>query len=213
MAPLMTQYLSRLCLPVLLIAVLAAFGLAPEPSPIARRWELELKPGVFSMTTVRTVENGKTIDKAYFYFTYTVINRSGQDLLFAPSFELVGDDLKVMRSGRGVSVEANKALIARLNNPLVLDQIAMIGQLQQGPENSRQGLVAWPVESYRPGALTLYAAGFSGETAIVQKPGTTDEKNRVTLRKTKMIRYSDVGELSGRGDQPFPVLEDRWIMR
>lgn len=209
----MTQLLHRFGLPLLLVAILASFGFAPEPSPIPRRWELEFKPGTFSMVTVNTTENGKTSAKAYFYFTYTVTNRSGQDLLFAPSFELVGDDGAVQRSGRGVSVEASKALIARLGSSLIQDQIAMIGQLQQGPENSRQGLVAWPVENFRPGTLTLYAAGFSGETAIVQKPGTSDDKNRVTLRKTRMLKFADVGELSGRGDEPFNVTEDRWIMR
>jgi hypothetical protein len=213
----MVNPLAKFSLPValmaLVVSMLALVAMAPEPSAVPRKWELEFKPGALSLTSLTLTENGQQVTRSYYYMIYTVTNRTSTDVLFAPSFDLVAGDGAVQRSGRGVSAEATKQLIARLNNSLLQDQITIIGSLGVGPENARTGLVAWPAESLRPGSITIYAAGFSGETAVVQKPGTTKAEDRVTLRKTKMLRYADVGELTGRADKPLPLAEERWIMR
>jgi hypothetical protein len=142
--------------------------------------------------------------------TYTVTNNSGEDLLFAPAFELATDQ-EVLRSGRSVPLEVTRELQSRAQNPMILDQISMIGQLLQGKENAKDGLVIWPADDLRPGDLTVYAAGFSGETAKVQGP---DSKQTVILRKTLMLRYTVPGELTQRGGQPLELSEPaRWIMR
>ncbi len=71
-------------------------GLAPEPDPIPRRWQLEIQPGPLRIATVDVKDEGP---KAYFYMTYKVTNASGGDLLFAPSFDLATDQGDVLRSG------------------------------------------------------------------------------------------------------------------
>ena len=68
----------------------------------------------------------------------------------------------------------------------------LVGQLLQGEENAKEGLVVWSAESLAPSKLTMYAAGFSGETATVNLPNSTD---KAVLRKTYRVDYTVSGEL------------------
>src|ERR1041384_7762631 len=103
----MTLRTSRLvALPALaLCATLLACGLssprpaygAPEPSPVPKRWELDIQPGPLRTAVVNT-ESGP---RSYFFLTYKVTNNGTADLLFAPAFELATDETgEPLRSGR-----------------------------------------------------------------------------------------------------------------
>ncbi len=191
---------------VLSVAVLTGAS-APEPDPVSKRWQLDLQPGPLRITTMSV---GTTGPRAYFYFTYVVTNNSGQDLLFAPAFELANDEGDVLRSGRQVPLEVTRALISAQDNSFLQDQISIIGQLLQGRENARDGIAIWPANDLNADDVTIYAAGFSGETATVEGPAT---KQKAVLRKTLMLRYAVHGDLVGQGTRPLDLSEQRWIMR
>ncbi len=186
-------------------------GLAPEPDPVPRRWELRVEVGPMRVTSFDV--GGKP--RAFTYMTYRVVNKSGHDLLFAPSFEMSFGGNKTLRAGSDVPADVTAKLMDKIDNPLVQDQIGIIGTLLQGDENARDGLVVWSCESLAPGKLALYAAGFSGETATVELPSQKDPKvkEKAVLRKTLMVTYSPGGEITERGDHPIEVAEQRWIMR
>lgn len=187
-------------------------GFAPEPSAVAKRWQLQADFGplrVFSTTT----DSGP---RTFYYLTYKAVNRSGQDVVFAPSFDLVDSTGAVNKSGRSVPDSVTKAIIAHLANPLIQDQITILGNILQGEENAKDGVVIWPCENFRPGEISVYAAGFSGETAQVKAPGLKDEKGNdvtITLRKTRQLTFKDPGEITNRGDLPIDAGETKWIMR
>ncbi|MBC7835256.1 MAG: hypothetical protein H7Y88_09175 [Phycisphaerales bacterium] len=190
-----------------LIAVGAAqMAAAPEPDPVPRRWQLEIIEGPLRVTSIE-FEDGP---QAFLYMTYTVTNNSGEDLLFAPSFEIATGENEVIRSGRGVPLAATKTIIESVQNPLVEDQISIIGQILQGKENAKDGIVIWPLTDMNTSELTVYGAGLSGETATVTPPGSGE---KFVLRKTLMIRYRVSGTLESRGSTPLDVAERRWIMR
>lgn len=187
-------------------AVMAGMA-PPEPDPIPRRWQLDVELGPLRLATFEIKDEGP---RAYFYTTYTVSNNSGEDLLFAPSFELAMDN-QVVRSGRNVPLEVTKQLLQSSDIPQIEDQISIIGQILQGRENAKNGLVIWTANELAPVELTVYAAGFSGETATVERP---DTKNKVVLRKTLMARYAPPGDLTQNGKSDIPLAEPiRWIMR
>jgi hypothetical protein len=201
---------------VLLTLLLGIFstgliGLAPEPDPIPRRWQLSLEPGPLRFITLDVPGIGA---RDYFYFTYKVTNGTGQDVIFAPSFDLASDAGDIRRSGRDVPGVAIKALLAKLENPELQDQVSVVGVLLQGEENAREGLVMWPAGALNATDLSVFAAGFSGETRNVDshdaKTGTT---RKVTLRKQLMIRYDTPGEIRGQGASPFVERERRWVLR
>ena len=107
----------------------ATLGLAPEPDPIPRRWELMIEPGPMRIATVDIPDVGP---RTYFYLTYKVTNTSDHDLLFAPAFELATDHGDVLRSGRDVPAAVTKNLKDSLGNKSLEDQISIVGNLLQG---------------------------------------------------------------------------------
>lgn len=180
---------------------------APLPDPVPRKWELRFEPGELRTAVVSLPDAGPT---AFYYMTYYVENNTGDDLYFAPRFELVTDAGEVMRSGREVPREAVDKILAILDEPLLLDEIRVQGNLLQGPENAREALVVWPVGSLDVDEVSVYAAGFSGENEIVQRPDTGET---VVLRKTKMLRHLVPGTLNPRRESPLRRTVERWILR
>jgi len=198
-----------------LVAILALMSApqaslaAPEPSPVASRWQLDLRPGPLRIATVID-EIG--LPRTYYYLTYDVVNNTGKDIFFAPSFELASEDGEIRSAGKGVPSVVTNELLARLRNPFLLDQISMAtaGELLQGEENGRSGLVIWPADGLKVDEIKVFATGFSGETRKITKPDTGEE---VTLRKTLMLVHATPGEITGKGDLPLARISQRWILR
>lgn len=201
-----------------LACVLMALGLTalawtrpPEPDPLPKRWQLDIDVGPLRVAEVKLEGEEPQV---YYYLTYRVTNNSGQDLQFAPVFELGTDEGELLVAGRDVSRDVRQELLARLDNPLIEDQISILGTLLQGKENAKDGLVIWPVGDMDIDEVSVYAAGFSGETARIELPDPdTGEKREIVLRKTYMVRYSIPGSLELRGSESLKPRDERWIMR
>jgi hypothetical protein len=213
-----------LVLPALAIAAIAAtltpsVLAAPEPALIPVRWQLDVEAGPLRMATVDVeIEvpgpNGTVAlvrqPRAYFYFVYKVVNKTGQDLTFAPSFEMATDDGDLFKAGRNVPLEVTGTLLQRLRNSFLQDQVSIIGTLGQGEENAKEGLVVWEAPNLKVDEITIFASGFSGESRRITKPGSGEE---VVLRKTLMLRHLAPGDISVFDDQVIPRTEERWILR
>ncbi|MFM9956745.1 MAG: hypothetical protein ACKVZJ_01605 [Phycisphaerales bacterium] len=180
---------------------------APEPEAIPRRWELRVEPGELRCMTVTLPGQAP---RAYFYFTFKATNLSGQDLYFAPSFDLAISDGTVIRSGRDVPAEAVDAIMAYVDQPFLQEEIKLQGQFLQGPENAKEGLVVWAAPSLKATEATIYMAGFSGETKSIRRPDTG--KSHV-LRKTLMLRHEINGEIDPSLNSSLTRSVQRWILR
>jgi len=180
---------------------------APQPDPIPRRWQLDVRPGPLRIAILDVEGAGP---RAFLYFTYYVENNTGEDLLFAPSFEMTTDLGARRKSGVDVPRSVTQQLLTSLRNPFLKDQISAVGLLLQGDEHARESLVAWPIDNLEVDEVTLFAAGFSGETETVIRPDTGEP---VLLRKTLMLRHETPGDLAVLGSRPLPRVEQRWIMR
>lgn len=190
------------CTALVTPAVLAA----PEPEPIPRRWQLRVEPGDLRVATIET----SGVPRTYLYMTFKVVNASGEDRDFAPSFELSTDTGVVQRSGRDVPREVTEALLQKVGNPLVTDETGVQGRLLQGPENAREGLVVWPADDLQAAEYNVFLIGFSGETKSVTRP---DNGESVILRKTLMLRHDGTGRLDPTSGRPLPRVQERWILR
>jgi len=188
---------------------LAAF--APEPDPIPRRWQLDVDPGALRTAVVDVEGLGPQV---YFFMTYKVTNASGGDLLLAPAMELATDEGEVLRAGRDVPSAVTREILGRLENPFLQDQTAIVGVILQGEENAREGLAIWPAPDLNLSEVTVFAAGFSGETAPVEfKDPSTGNPGRVLLRKSLMLRYQTMGELRPSSSTALTLAERLWVMR
>jgi hypothetical protein len=213
--------LARVALPAAALAVLlvgpSPMGYtspclaAPEPDPVPKRWELNIAPGPLRVATINLPGVGP---RTYFYFTYKAVNNTGDDLLFAPSFELSTEQGDLIHAGRDVPSAVTEEVLRQLDNPFLQDQINVIGQILQGEENAKEGLVIWPVPTVKPGQVTIYSKGFSGETKTIDVPNkAAHDVTRITLSKQYMLRYFLPGELDMKDSAPLGVTERRWIMR
>ncbi len=199
---------------------------APEPSPVPKRWQLDVECSPLRWTTVNTAQG----PRAYYFMTYKVTNNSPVDLLFAPVFELATSNQNIFRSGRDVPVAVTNELLQRLENPFLEDQISIVATLLRGEENAKEGLVIWPVPADHLHEVSVYLAGFSGETATIEVPKVASpaamasrtgeipaapaaETEKKVLRKTLMLRYRMPGDLNPHLGGEFQPYESRWIMR
>lgn len=206
-------------LTVLSAAALGMAGMAPEPDPIPRRWELELEAGSLRSISLITDDRGNQdpSDDLYgdfLFLTYRVTNYTGRDLFFAPTFTLTNDSGEILRSGQGVPADVTSRLLAELDQAFLQSEFEVLGVLHQGPENARDVVVIWPLNDRTIDEAAVYAAGFSGEAKgyRVLDPQTGDFRTE-TLRKTYMIRYGIPGEINPREPFPFHEVERRWVMR
>lgn len=192
-------------------------GLAPEPAPVPTRWQLDIEPGPMRLISVDVPKSSNSAapsgPQMFLYMSYRVINNSGQDVLFAPAFELSNGEGDIIRSGRDVPQVVTDKVVAALQNPLAQDQISIIGELMQGKENGRDGVVIWPLLDTNPQSLVVYAAGFSGETATIEGPEKNGQKQKFVLRKTLMLEFAPPGSFEGQRSDAIPLAGQSWIMR
>jgi hypothetical protein len=176
----------------------------PKPAPVPFRWELNFEAG-----DLRLYVDEETKD-AYWYFTYTVTNRTGKDQLWAPTFVLYTDAGEILQAGRDVPANITEDLLELLGNELLQDQLEIVGDILQGQENAKEGLVVWPAKETKVNDLSMFVAGLSGETARVKNPVTDQE---VILRKTLQRDYLIPGNAVARGSQPIEMITQTWILR
>ncbi len=201
----------------LLVPVASVHGArAPEPSAVVKDWQFDVELGPLRVVSLRLPDGSR---RAYYYITYTVINETGQDLFFAPLIELATDQGEVMLAGRDVPLEVTYEIIRRQRNILLEDPIRILGRLQQGEENAKDGIAIWPVGKTNVDAVNLYFLGFSGETKTIKvRDAATGQMKDLTLWKTLMVRHAAPGELVNReafseGGRVLPRLQERWILR
>lgn len=187
------------------LSVMAA--MAPEPEPVARRWELQFEAGPMRVASVDVPDVGP---RQYLYLTYHVVNNSGEDVFFAPSFDFSNGEGEVLRSGRDVPQAVTTRLLEVVNNAYIQDQVQVIGDILQGPQHAKDGLVIWPLNDMNPTEITVYVSGLSGESKTVSSP---DGKDKFVVRKTLRLDFEAPGSLAGRKSQPLSQKNKGWIMR
>jgi hypothetical protein len=170
--------------------VLASTSAAAEPTaPVTQVdvWTLDFKPGPLSLYVDPI--NGKH----YHYFTYRVTNRTSQDRMFAPRAELFTDKGEILRSGDGVPADVSRRLLGLLSQPLMENENQIIGDLRQGKENARDGIVIWKATDLDSNEMTIFVTGLSNEFERVKHPITQDD---IVLRKTLRLDYVTPGNLT-----------------
>ena len=122
---------------------------------------------------------------------YTIINNSGQDILFTPSFELVADTGQVsagFKDDHNLVFDKIKKLY---NNKFLLSPSNIFGKLLQGEDNAKDGVVIFPALDTDARKFQLFVTGLSGETAEVKNPVSGKP---VILQKTLELDYNVPGQ-------------------
>lgn len=163
----------------------------------------------FTPSELRLFKDPQT-GKHYWYLTYEVVNNTGRDERFAPRIELLIDDGQIVRQGDGVSSGVTRQLKAMLKDPLLQDQFEVLGEVLQGKEHAKTGLVVFRADDLTPTELTMFVQGLSRETEKTQNPKTNET---VTLRKTARVDYLVAGEPPATATVTHPIVTREWIFR
>src|SRR5947207_16019200 len=86
------------------LAIACMVAAYPKPAPVPYRWGLEFQSGDLRLYIDPASKEG------YWFFTYTVTNRTGKDQLWAPSMVLYTDAGEILQSGHEVPTKITKDL-------------------------------------------------------------------------------------------------------
>ena len=161
-----------------------------------------------SIISVRLADQEKP--KLYYFITYTVTNRTGEEQLFVPEINILTDAGDLIRANRNLSPAVFKAIKDRVRNPLLESPNQIIGRILQGADNARDGVLIWPVPDHDVDHLSIFFGGLSGETHSIKDPATGEEK---LLRKTLQLEYATPGDQPHTPEKPIVFKAKTWIVR
>ena len=163
----------------------------------------------FTPTDLRLYQDPRS-GRNFWYLTYEVVNRTGRDQRFAPRIDLLTDEGRVVAQGAGVPSQVVKDLKELLQNPLLEDQFEILGEVLQGREHAKTGLVVFEASYLEPTELTVFVQGLSRETKKAPHPKSGEP---VTLRKSLRLDYLVPGDPKPTGTVSYPVLARDWTFR
>jgi hypothetical protein len=176
-----------------------------EPSRIPVSWELTIKHGTLERVTVPLA--GK--DQTFWFMRYSVINNSGRDILFTPSFEILAETGTAVTALKAVPAPVFDKIKSLYNNPYLLSPTNIDGKLLQGDDNAKDGVAIFPTLDSEARNFQLFFMGLSGETSEVLNPLT---KKPVILQKTLELDFNLPGQAIGIDPQP-KLLATKWVMK
>ena len=200
----------------------------PEPSPYPISWELDFQHDKPKRIVVTIPNQG---NRAYWYMTYTIANKTDEDRMFLPVFELVTRDGKVHRSDKGVPLRVFEQIKRheRVKYPFIEPHYKTVGLLRVGEDQAKDGVAIWPEPMSEMGNFAVYVSGLSGETVTMKmvdgnpvkvKPENialelkgVAEKDVVILRKTLQLNYVVYGDEVFPGLDEVNVKPEAWVMR
>ena len=202
-------------------------GKPPKPALAPIQWELEIELDQLRAIPVTLTENGKPIQRLFWYLRYKVINRTEDDQNFVPEFVLYGGTGQLLRGDRHAPTSVFLEIKKLHNDPSLRTQTSITtGKILRGQDNARTGVAIWPDFDAKTGQIDIFIGGLSGETKSIDLPAPVQavesdykgQKKTVTrtsllLAKTLHLRYEIPGEQAGRRKATPKLLKKEWVMR
>jgi len=221
----MKRHLAAIALLAAGCAALAWAEVAPpSPSAVPREWQLDIQ--LEDLLPIQVQLAGETTPRIFWYLRYTVTNRTGQDHVFVPQFDLYTDTGQLLRSGQGVPSAVFGQIKELHNDPLLESMAGVAGKLLQGEDNAKSGVAIWRDFDPRSGSFDVFAGGLSGETLRVPLPvplrqmqtdalgqQTEVTKDSLVLSKNLKLSYRVPGETQVRSRYPAILDGREWVMR
>jgi hypothetical protein len=208
---------------VLLLGLTVVPGVtAPEPNEAPMTWEFDIRYETPQPIMVQAP--GEDRPRRFWYFLYTVTNRSGEDREFAPEIALYTNTGQVISAGQGVNPVVYQTVKQIINDPLLTDTLGITGKMLQGEDNARTAVAIFHDFDPKAASFTIFFGGLSGETAMVRLPtpitlpdpleeGKNIETSTVMLSKTLALTYNVGAEARERTKAEIRLVDKTWVMR
>lgn len=193
---------------------------APTPSVAPKSWELEFD--YHDPQRIVLTLPGDDHPTTFWYVLYTVTNKSGDEVDFYPTFDLVTDQMRSIEGGFDISPAVYDAVRERHRTafPFSVDPMKIYGRLLQGEDNQRTSLIAFPRLDSEVNSFTIYVAGLSGEIERVrnlrfdrERPESGDNPRFFFLRKTLAVHYDIPGDARTTSEVTPVRTGQEWVMR
>lgn len=190
---------------------------APKPAVIQRPqdWTVDVKYEHLQQIVLRPQGGGEPM--RFWYLILTITNNTGDDVEFYPQCELMTDTFEIIPAGRGVPPEVFEQIKSRHQGlyPFLEPLDASGMRILQGQDNTRDIAIIWPDFDKQAKQVSLFIAGLSNETVVVNYPSAEDEgkPEKVFLRKTLELDYKFSGDPAFRDDSRMTFTGMSWIMR
>jgi len=196
---------------------------APTPTATGS-WQLNIDYSAPEPLLVKIP--GEAKPQLFWYFLYTVTNRTGKERSFNPNIAMYTNTGEIVQAGDGVSPMVFEKIRSITNNPLLRDQWSIGGKMLQGQDNARDGVAIFRNFDPKATSFDIFVAGLSGETTSIQLPvpiEITEEgpdgkerkvkKTKVFLTKTLRLNYAIGTEAAQRLRAKIKLVEQDWVMR
>lgn len=187
---------------------------------VPKSWELDFQ--FHDPQRIVVTLPGSNEPKTFWYIVYSVVNRTGQDVMFLPSFRLVTDTLDVTQAGDAVPPVVYDRIAARhrADFPFFAPPHKVTGKLLQGEEHGRSSAAVFLPFDPNAAGFRIHVGGLSGEMERVpnyafdpDKPICSKENPQFfLLRRALEIRYDLPGDVETRS-RATPIRRSRtWVL-
>ena len=198
----------------------------PEPSPYPISWELDFRHSEPKRIVVTLPGVG---NRAFWYLTYGVTNRTDQEQAWLPEFVMVTKDGRQHQSDKNVPYKVFEAVKRREGKKYLEPASRVEGTLRVGEDHARDGVAIWPEPMSEMGQFHIFVGGLSGETVTLKmvdgkpvkvKPERISQELKgvakedvIILRKTLQLNYVVFGDDIYPGLDEVNVRPEQWVMR
>jgi len=199
-------------------ALLIAAVPSPSLVPLPGTWQLDFE--------VRDLPQRITLHlpgwdrpRAFWFFPYTVINNTGREVDFYPSFTLLTNTFRVYPANVALRQPVFEVVRARYADaiPLLEPEENVTGRLLVGPDNARDSVALFEEFDPNARAVRVFVGGLSNETVTVPSPAETGraggKPKEFLLRKTLMLEYQAPGDAFDPDQRVMLYRGREWVMR
>lgn len=155
----------------------------------------------------------------FWYIILTVTNEGPYDeVSFYPNAELVTDTFQTIPTGKNVPNTVFETIKRKHQGqfPFLESLDFEDRRIFLGEDNTRDFAIIWPDFDLKAKEVSLFIAGLSNETAVVEHPEAKDEQGnpkKIFLRKTLQLKYNVGGDEQLRSQTTMKQIDKNWVMR
>ena len=170
----------------------------PKPHVIPRGWLLEIEFQTPRCIAVRLP--GDRHDTYYWYATYTVTNKTGEDHNLIPEIVLLSDAGDMIQANSNLPPRVFETLRKALRNPLLKSPTEIAGRIMQGADNAVDGIAIWPMPDHDVNEVRIFFQGLCGETYDEVDPANGQI---VKLHRSLVLEYETPGSVEKQPMKPW----------
>ncbi len=208
-----------LCSVIVVLGTVSAFAAYPTPAVVQSmdQWTLTVTYSQPQQITLRMDQTGEP--QRFWYTILTVTNQSAFDeVSFYPVCELITDTFEVIAADKTVQKSVFEVIKLKHQGsfPFLESLDFADRRIFRGQDNTRDYAIIWPDFDLKAKAVSLFIAGLSNETAVVEHPQLKDEQGdpqKIFLRKSLQLKFAVAGDEAFRAQAVMKEIERNWVMR